>query len=601
MAFVRSWVSTRRQDTRATYVVLLVSLGLLALCSVLCVAPLQHSYPAPLPLTNPLSVLLATVSNWFFDLFVPKPSAAVIWASNSEFFILIALFSLVYGLVAWYVWRQAEKNTLTGFVRVVWWGALLIGLIFVFTPAMPSKDLFVYADFGHIMAVYGANPYFVVPGQISHDPITEIDGWRSVFSAYGPLWMYMCALISLLTGDGVVQSFFAYRLFGLLCHLISIFLVARSLKSADRTPRVVALGTLFYGWNPLALFESSMGGHNDIFMAMLLLLAIFLAYRAEKQGFTRPANYLPPLVVLTLATLVKFTTLPLVAFFLVLLLRKTMEEQRRKTTRVFIHGGEGSVLVIGTGLVAVGVFVLLSLLFYLPLWWGHSVGEIVHSFGAPPSSIYAENSFMRAVVEWLKVYDQLPQNAWPYTFWQVMAQRTTWNVITEGALGLTCLYGVYRLWHAPRVTLMVMASLAAMGVLLVVTPWFFSWYVLWLVALVAVGVGGRSGRIGRALIVFALVFSVSAFFVYFNTDYLAGAGYQIAVRYAVMVLLPLVVAIGTLSFPLRIKNEGEGEQKFVHGMKVLKEKRTHKSKETREGIGKQEGAETRQGSPYYTR
>ena len=585
------------------YTVLLASLGLLIFCSVLCVAPLQHTYPAPLALTNPLSVLLATISNWFFDLFVLKQSAVVLWVSNSEFFILIALFSLVYALVAWYVWRQAEKNTLTGFVRMICWGALLIGLIFVFTPAMPSKDLFVYADFGHIMAVYRANPYFVVPGQISHDPITAIDGWRSVFSAYGPLWMYICALISLLTGDGIVQSFFAYRLFGLLCHLISIFLVARSLQGAGRAPRVVALGTLLYGWNPLVLFESSMGGHNDIFMAMFLLLAIFLAYRAEKQGFTRPAHYLPPLVVLTLATLVKFTTLPLLAFFLVLLLRKTIEAQGWKTTRVFptIHGGTGSVLVIGTGLVGVGVFVLLSLLFYLPLWWGHSVGEIVHSFGMPPSSIYAENSFMRAVVEWLKVYDQPSQNAWPYTFWQVMAQRAIWNMITEGALGLTCLYCMYRLWRAPRVVLMVMASLAAMGVLLVVTPWFFSWYVLWLVALAAVGVGGRSGRVGRALTVFALVFSVSAFFVYFNTDYLAVAGYQIAVRYAVMVLLPLVVAIGTLFFPVRKKNEGEGEQKSVRGMKVLKEKSTRKSKETREGIGKQEGTETRQGSPYYTR
>jgi hypothetical protein len=58
-----------------------------------------------------------------------------------------------------------------------------------------------------------------------------------------------------------------------------------------------------------------------------------------------------------------------------------------------------------------------------------------------------------------------------------------------------------------------LATLAVLGVLLLVTPWFFPWYVTWLVGLAAACLPMRD-RLGRAAIGAALVFSASAFCIY---------------------------------------------------------------------------------------
>src|SRR5947208_5375284 len=90
------------------------------------------------------------------------------------------------------------------------------------------------------------------------------------------------------------------------------------------SPCTVTLGVLLYAWNPLALLESSFGGHNDVFLVTFILLGILLSVRAEQRSFTSPRSYLLPIVAFTLAALVKFTAAPLVAFFVVMLIRHSL-------------------------------------------------------------------------------------------------------------------------------------------------------------------------------------------------------------------------------------------------------------------------------------
>ena len=66
---------------------------------------------------------------------------------------------------------------------------------------------------------------------------------------------------------------------------------------------------------------------------------------------------------------------------------------------------------------------------------------------------------------------------------------------------------------------MVQATLALLGALLIVTPWFFPWYVLWLVSLAAVITPTRHERVKRALMGSTLVFSASAFLIYLFRGY----------------------------------------------------------------------------------
>src|SRR5437899_2710428 len=59
-------------------------------------------------------------------------------------------------------------------------------------------------------------------------------------------------------------------------------------------------------------------------LRMIHLLGFALSVYADKKDFTKLRNYGPALVVFTLATLIKFTSLPVVIFFFMLLAAKTL-------------------------------------------------------------------------------------------------------------------------------------------------------------------------------------------------------------------------------------------------------------------------------------
>ena len=74
------------------------------------------------------------------------------------------------------------------------------------------------------------------------------------------------------------------------------------------------------------------------------------------------------------------------------------------------------------------------------------------------------------------------------------------------------------MWYAPSIRTFTLAALAALGALLIVTPWFYDWYITWLIGLAAVSLPLSHSRIGRALLAFTLTFSASAFLTYLFKD-----------------------------------------------------------------------------------
>lgn len=85
-------------------------------------------------------------------------------------------------------------------------------------------------------------------------------------------------------------------------------------RRPGRLPRASTLVTLLYVLNPLVLLESCLGAHNDIVMITLILLGILLCTRVEQGNATPFGNYLLPAITLTLAALIKFTSLTLLLF-----------------------------------------------------------------------------------------------------------------------------------------------------------------------------------------------------------------------------------------------------------------------------------------------
>ncbi|MEO8971566.1 MAG: hypothetical protein ABI406_08215 [Ktedonobacteraceae bacterium] len=455
---------------------------------------------------------------------------------NLEFFSLITLAFVLYGISALVIRYQLKEAKNTGIYFVLWVGAILVGLIFVFTPAMLSRDLFVYADYGHTIVVHGANPYFVPPGmgKYSGDVLTQIDDWKMYIAAYGPLWLDICSLLALLLGNIPWHYIFGFRLLGLAAHLLNILLIILILRRAHCTGRTILLGAWLYAMNPLVLFESSFGAHNDIFMATFLLLGILLCMRAEQKGFTHPANYIPPVVAFTLSALIKFTTIPLIIFFLVLLARKTLCSTSMGTSRsqktAYIHVFLAS-FICG----------LIMLVFYTPFWLGHTFKEIVHSFSLPPSAVFSENSLSRVFYGWIRKHGLPPQTSWAYLPVHLFSKHIVWNDLSVVVLVCTTAIGAIYLWRLPTTQTLILAALASLGALLIVTPWFYSWYIIWVIALAAAAFSLPDNRMRRALVGFALTFSCTAFLTYMSNTIAPLGEWASFVQYTIIPGLPLLV------------------------------------------------------------
>src|SRR5579884_4189391 len=152
--------------------VFLCTAGFVA-CVLFMAAPLNRIHDPVIRLQTPLGGLLTAPGSW-----LPKDlgftSNAIVSQSDTgyvEFLLLIALMFLIYGLCALYLLRQPAQSPAHRPVRLLMWlAALLAGCIFVFTPAMLSHDIFVYAGLSRLLATYHANPYFVPLSKFPSDP-----------------------------------------------------------------------------------------------------------------------------------------------------------------------------------------------------------------------------------------------------------------------------------------------------------------------------------------------------------------------------------------------------------------------------------------------
>ena len=491
-------------------------------CIAICVAPLQRMANTSLLAQVPISNALTSMGAWLpIDFHMLQDiQKSRITTGNGEFLLLIAFAYILYGLCAWTMWYKVSQEVNYRLIYSILGVSIgVTALIFIFTPALPSFDLFTYADYGRTILVHHSNPYFVPPLQSSWpDPLTQLDRWNAVVNTYGPLWLYICSFFSLFLGDVPVHYLFAFRAFGLLTHGLNIVLIVTILRAMGQSQRTIALAILLYGCNPLVLLESCLDAHNDACMITFILLGIWLSLRAERKNFTRIRGYVPPLLAFTMAVLIKFTSTPFIILFIFLLMRKTLME-----THMYLSEHRGilrwrhTLLHVSIASVLCGLTVLL---FYAPFWIGHSVPSIVRSFSLAPSSYFAENSIMRVFVEHVKLYGLPPHSSWLYRPVYSLSHRIMWDRINAILLIGTLGVGAVLLWRAPTTRSIVFAALIVFEGVLIVTPWFYPWYVLWVIALAApLLTENRKGE-NKIVILFAFVFSVSAFFTYIMPYYL---------------------------------------------------------------------------------
>jgi len=298
--------------------------------------------------------------------------------------------------------------------------AVVIQLLPLAGPLILSRDVYAYWAYGRVISVHDANPYTVPPVHYPTDPAQRAMSpvWRPDTTVYGPVFSWSSALLAKITGPAPELSALAYRIVAAVGMLVAVLLAALIASRA-------AFATAFIGWNPLLALTSAGGGHNDIWMAVLMLGALLLA----QQGRHRLAG----------ACWIVAGGLKWIALAFVPLQLAAAARVARKRTIV-------GLLVAGSGLAAAA-----SMAFGTS--WLAALQPFAHR-----RSAYAVQSRLT----------------------QLGLGHTAARAVVLGLLGLTVVFLV-RNARAGRPRL----GLGAAAILLA-TPWILPWYTAWAVALAAV-------------------------------------------------------------------------------------------------------------------
>ncbi|HEX6679469.1 MAG TPA: glycosyltransferase 87 family protein [Gaiellaceae bacterium] len=139
-------------------------------------------------------------------------------------------------------------------------------------PLLISSDAWTYWDYGRIATVHDANPYQQTPSDFPDDPAYPYIGgaWHDATSVYGPLFTLASEPVAVTAGSSADA---AAWLFKSLAALAMLGTVALTGFLARRRAFAVAM----VGWNPLLALHFAGGGHNDVWMALLVMAALALA------------------------------------------------------------------------------------------------------------------------------------------------------------------------------------------------------------------------------------------------------------------------------------------------------------------------------------
>jgi len=457
----------------------------------------------PLPLRLVLVALLGAISLVLYEcaLLIPFPlekfynlvGIGAIANRDSRVAVGVALALVVlfilYGL-AYVLSRRQKSRALWAIVLI---GALFFALANLLTAITTTMDPYDYIARGRITAVHGGNPYVQVPQDYSNDPFMQYVSWRDKTSAYGPLWESLSALFSRLAGNQLRSNLLFHKGFAMACYLFSVFLIAATLRRF--APERALSGTILFAWNPLVLMEGVGNSHNDLLMVALLLAAFYFLSRPAPGARTDVLVGAIALLLLGAAVLVKFIPILLLPLFLLYLLSDRKGWWRR----------------VGLGLLLLVPLVLLFAMYYLPFWasWPaflDTFGRRVEMFRMTVTSVAKEalqqwvgEQTALAVVRWpllglfglsyLVVVGRVALIAlsgggrWPQWVQEYLVPRPGWR----GRVG-RFLAGDWERWQTRSWEVVLRASLVILLLyLLLGNFWWWPWYLIWPIALLALG------------------------------------------------------------------------------------------------------------------
>jgi alpha-1,6-mannosyltransferase len=397
---------------------------------------------------------------------------------------LAYLFALYfYCLSRWERWRFTTRQVV---------GISILPSLFAWS-ALPanSTDVFPYIGLGRIASIHKANPYLHTYSNFADhfSPYLEWD----VTMPYGPVLLPVFALAGWVSQHSVLLSIFVLKLVWLLAHYGNCGLLYSLLKGWQLN---AAYGLFLFALNPLLLLELLANGHNDGFLILFTLLALY----ALQRGWRGVA-----ILCALLAALVK---LPGVFVWAVVAAYLFWGREWRSLMQGLL-GGAALLLILKATLLPTAAA------------WRSLLNPIT----------YTQNSLHNGVLGlarqwggqlWLKEnYD-----------WLFQLDRRISSALFLG-------FGLWRLWKIYDLSSLVRElAYIFLALLIGYTTWFFPWYASWLVPLAALT---EKIWLRRAIIVFSATALALYAFPHFVLTEAPLHGLWAVLRIALVYLPPLAL------------------------------------------------------------
>jgi len=230
------------------------------------------------------------------------------------------------------VLREAWQGTVSP--RTVIGLAVAYHVAVLFLPLLFSRDVYSYAFYGRIAAVYHANPYVATPSDFPSDPLAQYVGprWVGTPAVYGPLFTLLSSGVARLFGS-VAATIAAFRFIAIAASLATIAVLAPLVRRVrpDREAFAVAM----IGLNPVVLFQSVASGHNDLLVGLSIAGALALMFAGKDLSAT---------AALSLGAMVKATAAVPLLLLVVAVVART--ESGRRARALAAHLGVAAAIAL---------------------------------------------------------------------------------------------------------------------------------------------------------------------------------------------------------------------------------------------------------------
>lgn len=371
------------------------------------------------------------------------------WLAAGMALVALALFA---GYGVGYLALDRVLQRKPGVLQRSLWGTLLVppllsAVLLLAVHPTTSLDLYDYLFRGTVALRYGTNNFVEPPYLFATDPLYAFVVWRGAVTAYGPLWELLSLGVAWLGAGRLLPLLLGYKLLAVLGWLLCALVIAAILGRDDRLRR--PLGLYLWLWNPLALWEVAAAGHNDPWMLLGLLGALYATTR-------RP---IPGLVSLTLGMLFKVPA----AIFAPLVAAGFLGAARPRSLR---NAGGRLAWLVAVGLLCAAI----AAAAYAPWWDGLATFTNL------------KNRAELFTTSPLAVLHALASSRWPDAKEQV---DRSLSLLGSCLLLGGVLAAAWRSWRWPT-GLPQHCLWLLLWLLLLCNPWFLPWYVLWPLAALAV-------------------------------------------------------------------------------------------------------------------